>query len=264
MGWPRNLQKSGGPPPRANHSSHSPAADRRSTRLPLSSPGAALSHTARFPRPAGFMETCSARLSSQDLLCPRSEERPTLQPAFLCLTTHAAHQVERTAALPRRAENVTPETAKGSAPNWCGALTMCSPWLKRTRPRPGAETATAGVVHGELRRRRPRTQQRLCTATAHPGRTCAHKGRWWLCAGGPVGPVVQMCAGKAAERVGFCRAHVGEGHAYSAPVTPSSVDGEFSSDVRVVAGFRRRAAAPDSSPSFFSSSGLHPSLVART
>lgn len=34
---------------------------------------------------------------------------------------------------------------------------------------------------------------------------------WRLCAAGQAGPVVPMCAGKAAERLGFCRAHVGEG-----------------------------------------------------
>ena len=34
---------------------------------------------------------------------------------------------------------------------------------------------------------------------------------WWLCAAGQQGPVVPMCAGKAAERVSFCRAHGDEG-----------------------------------------------------
>jgi hypothetical protein len=73
-------------------------------------------------------------------------------------------------------------------------------------------------------------------------------------------PSSTLCAGKAAERVGFCRAQVGEGKRYC------SLAGEASalSDAARFVLLRRRLTAPDSRPSFFSSSGLQPSLVART
>lgn len=197
--------------------------------------------------------------------CPRSEDRPTLQPACLLFKQTCGAPPGRTNMLRcGKRFSTSPARQLRLRTQRVRSLSHVCSRLKKTRPHSRGGTAAEAWSMGNCCVRRPRTQQRLCTATARLKATLVHEVTWWLCAGGPMGPVVHLGAGKAAERLGFCRAQVGEGQVYSAPVTPSSVDGESASEVRVVAGFRRRAAAPDSRPSFFNSSGLHPSLVART
>jgi hypothetical protein len=108
------------------------------------SPIAALSHTTRFPRASGFGGTCSARLSPQDLLCPRSEDRPALQPACLCLTrpaagnqakTHAPRLRQRCRTLPGRQLRLRTQLVR--------SLSHVCSRLKNTPPRSGVATAAA-------------------------------------------------------------------------------------------------------------------------
>lgn len=139
--------------------------------------------------------------------------------------------------------------------------------------RPSRATAPACQLLTEQPGKDLQTMGKAAAGTPRPSRLCTFAGP-----GGDVrvrGELASVCSrsarsrrppvcGKSPKGISFCRAQVGEGQAYSAPVSPPTEVGVLSSVVRVVAGFRLRAAAPDSSPSFFSSSGLHPSLVART
>jgi hypothetical protein len=104
---------------------------------------------------------------------------------------------------------------------------------------------------------------RLCTF-AGPGGEVRSLGDLAFVCSRSVGSRRPDVCGKSPEEFSFCRAHVDEGQAYSAEVALVPELGDPPSAALVVGGFRRRVAAPDSSPSFFSSSGLHPSLVART
>lgn len=85
---------------------------------------------------------------------------------------------------------------------------------------------------------------------------------WRWCAAGRSGPVVHGVREKP-ERDSFCRVRVGEGQRVNPPLLLSPCVAVVASLAERFVVLRLHVAAPDSRPSFFSSSGLQPSLVAR-
>lgn len=103
---------------------------------------------------------------------------------------------------------------------------------------------------------------RLCTI-AGPGGELSGLGELAMVCSRPVGSRRPRGCGKSPKELAFAVPGWARGNVYPSPLASLWADAAPSLAARL-AGLRRRAAAPDSSPSFFSSSALQPSLVART
>ncbi len=119
-----------------------------------------------YPRPAPWCRAvtnsgvsprnwgCGNMLSYAEFArSPLSEERRQADPpAGLSLFNHTRRAQPggtQAPALRQRFRHVAAETAKGSAPNWCGALTMCAPGGKRSGHVPELGRQRRGLAQGK-------------------------------------------------------------------------------------------------------------------
>lgn len=141
------FETSGGPPPGANHSSYSPAADRRSTRLSHAGTWCrAVINSGLSPRNWVQGNMLSYAESARS---PLSEERRQADPpAGLSLFNHTPGTTRENAhAASWQRFRTSPARQLRLRTQRCGALTMCA--HSQTPPPPGGGTAAARLGPGE-------------------------------------------------------------------------------------------------------------------